>query len=154
MLVQGCKTTVTPSQSTQQAYKEDLSDLRPSLPEIPPQVVDTFLIEPNSILTGSIEHELDSVVSLIAQRNEKKRYWDGYTVQVYAGLSRELAYLARTKIIKKKMRLVPRLEYHQPNYKVKVGAYFNKLEAYGVLQDLKSTFPQALLLPEKLKLKK
>lgn len=148
----GCKTAVVPVK--QVAYSEDISTLRPETPTSVASgegAVDNEVL-PASNITGDISMELDSVMSLIVERNRQRKFWDGFTIQVYTGLDRDKAYWSRDKIKNLDLGLEPKVEYHQPNYKVKCGEYFDQLEAHGVYEIIKNTFPKALLLPEKLRL--
>ncbi|MDW3196654.1 MAG: hypothetical protein R8G66_30030 [Cytophagales bacterium] len=143
-----------PSQPTQVTnYSEDLSIHRPdfSPAEDTPVEQEVELQDPVE-LTGHLRAELDSVLSIIVAGNLKKTYWDGYTIQVYNGLNREQAYGVRKAVENMELGLPVRLEYRQPNYKVKVGLYFNQLTAHSDLMNLKKEFSASLLIPEKIKL--
>jgi len=45
-----------------------------------------------------------------------------------------------------------KLEYDQPNYKVKVGKYLSKIEAHKMRISLKDAYPLSIVIPEKIKL--
>ena len=147
----GLKTTATDSN-----YYEDLSIYRPKLAE---EQVDTLkLQDPGSLaaadvkpvndVTGRVNYVLDS----IARINKKKNYVDGYTIQVYSGYNREEARLAKGKA----MTLVPdhpsRLIYLEPNFKVKAGKFYTRLEAHKAYALLKKEFTNAIIIPEKIRL--
>jgi hypothetical protein len=42
----------------------------------------------------------------------------------------------------------PKLQFISPSYIVKVGDFFDKLEAYQTLVILKKQFPNAIIIPE------
>ena len=144
------------SNSASVTYEEDISfywkaDVNNT--DIEVEEVDDSLILPASPEPfGHIKAELDSVISMIAYRNEQKRTWDGFIIQVYSGLSRDRAYEAKRLVQSVKPNLATRIEYYQPSYRVKCGAYFDQLEAHSVHEELLEYFPQALLLPEKVSL--
>ncbi len=150
LLLAGCKaSTVTPSASS---YSEDLSVYRKPLAPTDTGAPVTSVMHETSVLEGHIASELDSVLALIVSRNASRNGWDGFTIQVYSGLSREDAYSAREELSELGLDLKPKIEYYQPNYRVKGGSFFNRLEAFRVYQEVKRSFPQALLLPTKLSL--
>lgn len=143
-----------PSQPTQVTnYSEDLSVHRPDIAplEQAPEEQEVIIQEP-ARLTGHIRAELDSVLSIILAGNLEKQYWDGFTIQVYNGLNREEAFGVKEQVEEMELDLPVRLEYRQPNYKVKVGLYFDQLMAHADLMTLKKELSASLLIPEKIKL--
>ena len=76
-----------------------------------------------------------------------------YAIQVYIGNNRDEANDARMKVYGLLENEIPRLEYTQPNFRVKVGKYNSRLEANKSLTILKKSFPGALLVPERTYLK-
>lgn len=143
-----------PSQPTQVTnYNEDLSIHRPDISpvEVAPVEQEVIVQEPTR-LTGHIRVELDSVLAMIIAGNLEKEFWDGFTIQVYNGLNRAEAYGVKEQVEKMELNLPVRLEYRQPNYKVKVGLYFDQLTAHADLITLKKEFSASLLIPEKIKL--
>lgn len=147
-------TACKPSQPTQVTiYSEDLSVHRPDVTPVKEAEEEQEMeIQDPIVLTGHIRAEMDSVMSIIVAGNLQKQYWDGYTIQVYNGLTREDAYAVRRMVEEMELNLPVRLEYRQPNYKVKVGLYFDQLTAHTDLVLLKDKFSASLLIPEKIKL--
>ena len=145
-----CKPT-QPTQVTN--YTEDLSVHRPVFTPVnrEPEIQQVIIREPTE-LTGHIREELDSILSIIVAGNLEKKFWDGFTIQVYNGLNREQAYDVRTSLQTMELDLPIRLEYRQPNYKVKVGLYFDQFAAHADLITIKKQFSTALVIPEKIKL--
>lgn len=145
-----CKPT-QPTQVTN--YSEDLSIHRPEIAPVEEEAKNQEVVVQDPIeLTGHIRTELDSILSIIVAGNLQKTHWDGFTIQVYNGLNREEAYGVRTIVEDMELNLPVRLEYRQPNYKVKVGLYFDQLMAHADLITLKEKFSASLLIPEKIKL--
>ena len=87
---------------------------------------------------------MDSIVV----HNRDKMYLT-YTIQVYIGRSREEANQIREKVYRILPDEEPVLIYKQPSYKVNVGKYFDKVDAYKTLNILKSNFTGAMLVPER-----
>jgi hypothetical protein len=131
-------------------YKEDLAYLRPSLSEEIAEVPETPKLN-NTLPTGHLKTELDSVNQIIISNNRAQRYVDGYTIQIYTGNDREAATEAMNKAMSIDPQLDPQIQYYQPSYKVKAGQYINRLEAHEVFERLKVEFPLALLIPERIR---
>ncbi|MEM9325189.1 MAG: hypothetical protein AAGA85_06025 [Bacteroidota bacterium] len=147
----GCKAASVTSTSAE--YSEDLKVYRQPLPTLLPDAVPNESIGvDNGSLEGHIAPELDSVLTMIVDRNASRNSWDGYTIQMYSGLSREEAYEARDRAEELDLELAPKIEYYQPNYRVKGGQFFDRLAAYRVYKEVKQAFPSALLLPAKIPL--
>ncbi|MBV6646354.1 MAG: SPOR domain-containing protein [Cyclobacteriaceae bacterium] len=155
LLLFGCKSASVVTST----YQEDLSMWRPQLAQEEP--VDTTKSEQTLIATPSQENvafanhigtDLDSINRIIAQRNLQRKYWDGYTIQVYTGPSRDKANQSRRQIEVLFEDLRPTVSYFQPNYKVRVGQYYDRLQAYQAYTKVKAAFPRALLLPDKIQI--
>lgn len=137
-----CKTI--PVSSSIDTYREDLSGLRSALTvteEVVPSEENTSLgiHSSETAPTGHIKAELDSVSTIITEQNKALRYVDGYTIQVYTGSNREDALLARSKVRQVNADLKPSIQYHQPNYKVKVGQYVDRLKAHEIFESSKES---------------
>lgn len=155
----GCKSTsATKSKtSTASVYSEDLSKLRPDLrTEEQRTNLDTSSVAyqggDKGQLKGHIATELDSIDQMLIAQNHSERYVEGFTIQIYTGIDRQEAQDAVNRVNQLFPHLDPEMRYYQPTYKVKVGRYLNKLRAHEVLQSLKSQFPLALLIPEKIRI--
>lgn len=146
-----CKSTKSTVQQIK--YEENLTTYRVPVQAVVEEPVEPVVSQqPPVELTGHLATEIDSVLSIIVARNQEREYWDGYTIQIYNGLDRNAAYSARKQMDNLDLNLPVKIEYHQPNYKVKVGLYFEQLLAYIDYRYLKEEFSSALLLPEKIKL--
>jgi hypothetical protein len=141
---------------TTTAYKEDLSVHRLDFEPIDTQEKSSdveFVDNSEAIYyPNEITSELDSVNQLIVNANIKRKYWDGYVIQVYRGNSRSDAYKVMEAMNDFFPTLDAKVSYYQPTYRVKAGSFFNRLKATRTYQDVKELYPRALLLPEKLPL--
>ncbi len=134
-------------------YDEDVSVFRPMIEEeATGGSVETDDIETEKgtyvAPTHDINSEMASLMDSIITYNREKSYLT-YTIQVYIGRSRDEANKIREKIYKVLPDERPQLTYRQPSYKVTVGKYFDRVDAYKTLNLLKGTFPGALLVPER-----
>lgn len=149
----GCKTSTSTTRGTTDAYREDLSVLRPDLKVInadTSEVDSSKAMSATEPIRGHIKYELDSVNRIIIAQNKVRKYVDGFTIQVYTGSDRDKAYAAVGKVKELNPDLNPTIGYYQPSYKVKVGQYISKLEAHQIYESLRSEFPLALLIPERI----
>jgi len=144
-----------------ETYNEDLSRLRAdyadSLSKLSQQnpPVNTVSNPEAPDMSASIEtrfsvnNELDDFLNEITQRNQESNTYQGYTVQVYTGSSREKANEAKNKVYNLLPEANPTISFETPNYKVKVGEFTDRLEAQPVYSALKPGFPTVLIVPER-----
>jgi hypothetical protein len=78
---------------------------------------------------------------------------DGYRIKIHFGIDREVAETVRTKFSKSFPDYDTDKEWQQPNFVVLVGSFKSKLEAFESLQKIKSEFPTAFIVKEKIKVK-
>jgi hypothetical protein len=132
-------------------YSEDLSEFRPVLPafdDVEPEeseVKEFKYIPPKNDVTNRINYFLDTLAS-----GSSEKILEVYTIQVYSGTKREEGNQARQKVYQLMPDANPQLVYTSPFYRVKVGNYLDRIEAYQYLTALKKEFPGALLVPERL----
>lgn len=150
----GCAKKTVPAASTSNVYSEDLTVLHPTIttseitgarPADSRRVAATGPV----VTEADITAQLDSLALIVAEKNLQKRYIDGYTVQVYSGPSRDQANNARAQVLTSGLGLTAQVVYVQPNYRVKVGRFYSRLEANKVYSQMRDIFPNPLLLPEK-----
>jgi SPOR domain len=135
------------------AYYEDLSAIRPRV--TPP--VDT--VRDSSVVgkqiktvpfTKTVNAKVDAVLDSIDRFNLMRRSVDGFTIQIYSGQNREEAMNTKKKMTTDIPDLTANLQYQQPKFRVTVGKYYSKLEAYQDLSRLRKSFSSAILVPEKI----
>ena len=80
------------------------------------------------------------------------KYLNGYTIQIFSGLEREKA----DSIFFTADSIYSELDiytlYDQPNYRVKVGKYFYRINANKALNKLINDFSEAIIVPERIKI--
>jgi hypothetical protein len=92
---------------------------------------------------------VDAVLDSIDRFNLMRRSVDGFTIQIYSGQNREEAMNTKKKMSSEIPDLIATLQYQQPKFRVTVGKYFSKLEAYEDLSRIRRSFNSAILIPEK-----
>lgn len=139
------------------SYYEDLSEYRTEYAAPDYQISDE--IEGNVVTvekdfvepTNSIKAELDSVISIIVESKKDIKYLNGFSIQLYSGNNRDRAYDYRNAAREKLEKFEPVLRYEQPNYKVRIGEYYTRLEAQEDFDFLKQEFKRAVLVPTRIK---
>ncbi|GAA4844988.1 SPOR domain-containing protein [Algivirga pacifica] len=132
---------------------EDLSVYRPALTLEDTLTLDIENFSSSSVTPeGDIRDSLQHKLSLMKER--RNGVVDGYSIQVYSGISRSKAQQAVGRLYNIQEFGSPTLDYEQPNYKVKVGEYTSKLAAYGAHKQLRKVFPTALIVSDKIYLKR
>jgi SPOR domain len=153
LIMASCK----PSQQTQTTasqdgkYSEDLSSLRPKaeLPQEDASTPDKIKRDPKAYVEPqfTVNKRLDAVLDSIDQINLSRKFIDGYTIQVYSGTKREDALNVKKQLLQSVPNVSSDLQYEQPNFKVKSGRYYTRLEAEKDFKEIKKYFPTAIVVP-------
>jgi hypothetical protein len=154
LILASCATQKSSTTSTQGKYSEDLSVWRPKV-EAPVEITNTtatdgrkqtIYVEPKYAVNKQIDVVLDS----IDRYNIARKYIEGFTIQIYTGLKREDALSAKKQLTSSLPELDAEVQYIQPNFRVKVGKYLNRLEAQQDYSEVKRYFSSAIIVPDKL----
>jgi hypothetical protein len=142
------------------AGAEDLSMYRPKfkVPETttkptPDPSANPFTPLPGSGPTNHVNHRVASLIDTLAILNKSVRYAQGFRILAYAGTERKTAMDIRTAIIGRVPEERDYLEYRQPTFRLKIGDYFNRIEAQQVLQRIKDITPNALIVADQINIK-
>lgn len=135
-------------------YSEDLSSVRPKVEEKTETVVvpeknkrdPKAYVEPRH----TVNAQLDAVLDSIDKVNLTRKFIEGYTIQIYSGMKREDALNAKKQLTLSFPDFESELQYLQPNYRVKTGKYFTRLEAEKDYEQIKRYFQTAILVPDKI----
>lgn len=156
LLLIGCagpKKTTTSTSTAGAKYSEDLSIYRPK-PEAAPTKTTTTQDNtrkqtPYVEAKYSVNKKLDAVLDSIDRINVQRNFIDGFTIQVYSGLKREEALNAKKELASTLPDIDSEVQYSQPNFRVKVGKYFSRLDAQKDYAEVKRYFPTAIIIPDK-----
>lgn len=153
LIASGCKPTKQ-TQTQDGKYSEDLSGLRPKVEE-PAEITaapDNNKRDPKAYVEPqhTVNKQLDAVLDSIDRINLTRKFVEGYTIQVYSGMKREDAMNIKKELTITLPQLDSEIQYLQPNYRVKTGKYFNRLEAEKDYQQVKRYFQAAILVPDKI----
>ncbi len=137
-------------------YDEDLSAVRPRYKESVTAET-TKKTDVKRVLSDQplhVNRKLDAVVDTIASKNRAVRFASGYRIQIYVGNTRKEADDARLYTYQTFPELNPYLVYTQPTYRVRIGDFMTRLEAERYLQEIRNRYESAVILAEKIELKK
>jgi len=151
----GACASLTKTPNSKQDYTEDLTVFRPPVvnsTEHPDSEEPVEIIIPEEP-EWDITYKLDSLLDSIAVNNQRQKYIQGYTIQVYTGSSRTDANDVRNEVFRILPGTRPKVTYDLPNYKVKVGKFFHRLEAQRDFADIKDRFKNAILVPQQFLIK-
>ena len=145
----------TKTGSQKNIYSEDLTAYRPEPFTAEEQPADTLsLATLNDSTYVDVTARLNTVLDSAAiYARSTIKYIDGFTIQVYGGDDRAVAHDYRLNLIRNFPSTEPRMVFEQPNYKVRVGRYFTRLEAQNLFTEVKHVFPKAILIPARIYIK-
>ncbi|MBA3901900.1 MAG: SPOR domain-containing protein [Bacteroidetes bacterium] len=108
---------------------------------------------------GNIEIICDARIDKLIQKhislNESKPVIDGYRIQIFFASgtnSRKMATDTKANFMAKYPEIIAHVKHEQPNFKVRVGDFRNKLEATRVLNEIKRDFPGAFIVMDEINL--
>ncbi len=153
LMITGCAVH-KPSSTSQTRYSEELSVLRPEVDEQDSSLTVTQAPRKTEYVEAryAINKELDTVLDSIDRINLSRKYIDGFTIQVYSGLDREAALNVRKQLTTALPELQSEVQYTQPNFRVRAGNYFNRLDAQKDFVSIKRYFPSAIITPTRIEL--
>ena len=157
----GSTTSQSPSKKNEKVYEEDLSIYRPkfkSANESNTQSSDSQPIQSSKPAISDaplhVNKKLDAILDTIAMRNKSVKFTNGFRIQIYVGNDRKAADDAKIYTYQKYPEIFPYLSYQQPIYKVKIGDFLNRMDAERYYSDIKDLYPSAMILPDKVEIKK
>ena len=95
---------------------------------------------------------VDTLVSRYAEAHRSKAGIEGYRVQVAAGSNRNNVYKVKSDFYRQFPSIKQYLIYQAPNFKLRVGNYRTRLEAYRDLQKIIPSFNGAFIIRDEIKL--
>lgn len=97
----------------------------------------------------AVNKKIDPVLDSIDRYYLAKEFIDGFTIQIYAGMKREDALNAKKNLAQTLPEINSEVEYAQPNFRVKAGKYFTRIDAQKDYLSIKKYFPTAIVIPDK-----
>jgi hypothetical protein len=155
VLIFACARQVTTGTSAGTGkYSEDLSIWRPEATKVVDSAKTITTPERTRInqyveAEYAVNNEVDTILDSIYAENRERGFVDGYTIQVYSGIKREDALNVRKKLSQSLPELDSEVQYRQPNFRVRTGQYFTRLEAQKDYLAVKRHFPNAIVIPDR-----
>ena len=137
------------SNNDSRKYFEDLSFIRES-ENVSNSTNDENIVDKKNNL--GIDIKLDSILKIIKSEVDEEIFTDGYTIQIYLGDKREEAENTVEKLFEYDSLIKSNTIFTQPNYRVKTGTFEDRFKANYEYKKLKKTFPNAIIIPEKIKI--
>lgn len=148
------------SRNEHHVFQQDLSSFRPKFKDQDDasQVVNSAkaskIVFDNRDVPLYINKRLDPILDTIASQNKNIKFANGFRIQIYVGNDRKSADDAKVYTYQTYPEIFPYLTFQQPVYKVKVGDFLNRMDAERYFSSIKETYPSALILPDKVEIKK
>lgn len=117
--------------------------------QIPTDTLRHFNVDSN-IIQDTRVNEL--VLKHILINEAKKEKIKGYRVQIHFGSEKAKAIEVKTKFSTQYNSIRSYLDYQQPYFKIRIGDFRTKLEAYKLLQEITIDFPGAFVVSDDIEL--
>ncbi len=149
----GCSKKTIPQKSTDEIidYTDDLSAYRPSVSALEqgnPEVKE--VIQNDSLKSVyDISGKLNVLLDTIRQRNFDSGELEGFTILVYSGTNETEAGRIRNRLYDIVPDLEARVRYSLPTYFVKIGRFYQQVEAQPLYLEIRKYYPDATVVPDK-----
>ncbi|MGW8122820.1 hypothetical protein ACV07N_09170 [Roseivirga echinicomitans] len=160
VLTVGCSDKAIPKKDMQGdavdfSYSDDLSKYRPK-DEAKEDVLDNEAVMKNTAIKSSFEvsSRMNAVMDSISVRNNKVATLSGYTIMVYSGTNEVEAGRIRNRLFDILPEMDAQIQYKLPTYFVKIGEFYQQIEAQPLYEKIRRYYPAATVVPEQFKLEK
>lgn len=131
-------------------YSENLAESRITFSELPAVEIPEVSTGPVAPGSGSaVDQDLDQAMASYSRTKSEEPYFSGFTILVYSGLDRDLAFKTRNDLYSSVPDIRAEMQYQQPRYLVKVGKYINRIEALYLFGKIKERFPSARIIQDR-----
>jgi hypothetical protein len=128
---------------------DDVSVFRPKYP-VEDAGAPAARAEPTTHVNARVAVLMDTVASV----NKGIKYAQGYRILAYNGSERQTVMDLRKAIIGRVPEEKDYLTYQQPNFRLKIGDYFSRIEAQQVLNQIRDLIPNAQIVQEQINIPK
>ncbi len=111
-----------------------------------------FMAADSGIVQDKRVNEL--ILKHVLINEAKKGKSKGYRVQIHFGPEKAKAQDVRSKFMTEYHDIAAYLDYQQPYFKIRVGDFRTKLEAYKLLQLISIDFPGAFIVSDDIEMPK
>jgi hypothetical protein len=102
-------------------------------------------------ITVNAPENFDVLIGNYKKQQEVKASIPGYRIHVISNRDRNEVNKLKAKIYSEFPDMKPFMSYHAPNFKLRVGNYFYKIDAFRDLQKISASFPGTFIVNEDLK---
>lgn len=100
------------------------------------------------------DHRIKNIVEREIEFNKKNEgKIPGYRIQIHFGSERDKAKDIKSQFLSKYPGVLAFEEYEQPHFKIRVGNFSTKLEAYKFMKEISLDFPNAFIVQDDIELK-
>jgi hypothetical protein len=110
-------------------------------------------IAQNDNVTFHQDRQVTELTDVYKTYNRKNDVTDGYRIQIAFSNDRQEAYNSKSKLYKDLPNEKCYVEYEEPYYKLRIGDYATRLEAYDKLRSVITKYPGAFVVRAKVKIK-
>lgn len=128
---------------------EDLSDYRPKYP-----AADNAAPVARTTPANHVNDRVEVLMDTVASVNKNIKYAQGYRILAYNGSERQTVMNLRKSILNRVPEEKDYLTYQQPNFRLKVGDFFSRIEAQQVLNKIQDLIPNAQIVQEQITINK
>jgi hypothetical protein len=162
LIISACASTGIPADDSKkktaagdQPKAEDLSKYRPKFVLADPATANAAGKElaAGIVPTNHVNDRVAALMDTLAERNKSVRYYRGYRILAYSGTERKAWLDIRGAIVKRVPEERDYPTYTQPNYRLKIGDYFTRVEAQQVLLRIKDITPNAMIIADQINVK-
>lgn len=139
------------NQEIDYTYSDDLSKYRPTFEEEAKVEQASEKVVQNEPLKVSfdISEQLNAVIDSMLVKNDSIRLTDGYTILVYSGNDELQAGRVRNRLFDLVPEWDAKFSYKLPTYFVKVGQFYQQIEAQSLYRKIRNYYPTASIVPDK-----
>lgn len=113
-----------------------------------------YLIAQNQNVVPSSEEMTSDLVERHKRFGLLKQTTPGYRIQLYFGSERSKAAEIKTDFSNNFSNTSAYLIYQQPNFKIRVGDFKTRMEAFAFLESIKEFYTTSFIVPDEIKLPK
>lgn len=144
----GSETSIGRGGNAKAKVKEDLSQYRPKYPAADAGA------EARIAPTHHVNAQVAVLMDTVANVNKNIRYAQGFRILAYTGSERQAVMELRKSIIGRIPEEKDYLTYQQPNFRLKIGDFFSRIEAQQVLNQIQDLIPNAQIVPDQITINK
>ena len=103
--------------------------------------------------SNHVNEKVAALLDTLSAHNKSVRYAKGYRILAYSGTERRAWLDMREAIVRRLPEERDYPQYTQPNYRLKIGDYFTRLEAQQMLLRIRDLSPNAMIVSDQINLK-